>query len=245
MTFKPRSKIQDPETKSITAIKLQALTSEYADLEIHSFRDPRSLGYIKVFSDADMGGFSKASLELVPFASAAQSSSDSGTSTYARFHGSISIELPPDRSEIQRSGYAAFRTLEPRMTLFGRKFIDVDPYRYLALRVKSDGAKYFVNVQTDSVVVTDLHQHRLYAKRIGEWETVYIPFNEFVRTNYGQLIEPQGEMIKRKVTTVGIGLIDRVPGPFEICIDRIWATTKIEDDDFTASPPRDRVGELD
>lgn len=49
-----------------------------------------------------------------------------------------------------------------------------------------------------------------------------IPIDEFVRTNYGRVIEPQGEMLREKVRTVGIGLIDRIPGPFELCIDRIW-----------------------
>lgn len=43
-----------------------------------------------------------------------------------------------------------------------------------------------------------------------------------MRTNHGRVTEPQGEMLREKVTTVGIGLIDRVPGPFELCIDRIW-----------------------
>jgi hypothetical protein len=35
---------------------------------------------------------------------------------------------------------------------------------YLALRIKSDGRRYTVNVQTDAVVETDIHQHRLYTR---------------------------------------------------------------------------------
>lgn len=45
-----------------------------------------------------------------------------------------------------------------------------------------------------------------------------------MRTNFGQVIEPQNEMMRQKVKTVGIGLIDRIPGPFELCIDRIWVS---------------------
>lgn len=41
------------------------------------------------------------------------------------------------------------------------------------------------------------------------------------------MTEPQGEMLREKVTTVGIGLIDRVPGPFELCIDRIWVRSSV------------------
>lgn len=88
-----------------------------------------------------------------------------------------------------------------------------------------------MNVQTESVVPTDLHQHRLYARRPGEWETVLIKWNEFVRTNHGVVVEPQAELLRQKVRTVGIGLIDRVPGPFELCIERIWATNQLTDED--------------
>ena len=37
-------------------------------------------------------------------------------------------------------------------------------------------------------------------------------------------MEPQREMMRQKVRSVGIGLIDRVPGPFELCIADVWAT---------------------
>ncbi|PHH72589.1 hypothetical protein CDD80_4426 [Ophiocordyceps camponoti-rufipedis] len=81
--------------------------------------------------------------------------------------------------------YAAFRTPDQPPTLFGRSVWDVDPYAYLALRVKSDGRAYFVNLQAESVEMTDLHQHRLFVRRPGVWETVLLPWSEFVRTNYG------------------------------------------------------------
>lgn len=115
----------------------------------------------------------------------------------------------------------------------GRLFWNIDAYMYLALRVKSDGRKYYVNVQTDSIVETDIHQHRLYTKRHrgangpddpGEWETVMIKWHEFVRTNHGTVVEPQSEMLREKVKSIGIGLIDRVEGPFALGIQGFWAT---------------------
>ncbi|KAJ2995487.1 hypothetical protein NUW58_g1258 [Xylaria curta] len=109
-------------------------------------------------------------------------------------------------------------------------------YTYLALRIRSDGRSYLVNVQTESVVPTDLHQHRLFAKRPGEWETVLIKWNDFVRTNHGFVVEPQTEMLRQKVRTLGIGLTDRVPGSFNLCIERIWATNDMsEGDEITAA----------
>lgn len=111
-----------------------------------------------------------------------------------------------------------------RRTIFGKMLWDIDPYTYLAMRFKSDGRSYLVNVQTESVVPTDIHQHRLFARRPGEWETVLIKWNDFVRTNHGYVVEPQHEILRQKVRTIGVGLTDRVPGPFQMCVERIWAT---------------------
>ena len=170
-------------------------------------------------SDADLGGFSTVALDYVP--------PSPSEPAHARFHGNISIDLPTNRPEVQRTGYAAWRNHDRPATIFGKSLWNMDPYTFLALRFKSDGRKYFVNVQTESIVYTDIHQHRLYARKPGEWETVLIKWGEFVRTNYGQVVEPQTEMLTQKVRTVGIGLTDRVPGPFDLAISGIWATNGI------------------
>lgn len=171
-------------------------------------------------SDGDMGGFSTVSFTHHAQVAAAPA--------HAMFKGNISLDLPPNRRDIQRSGYAAWRTRDRARTLFGQAYYNIDIYRYLALRVKSDGRKYFVNIQTDSVVPTDLHQHRLHARTPGEWETVVISLKEFVRTNYGMPVEPVTEILKDKITSVGIGLTDRTPGPFELCIADVYATNSAD-----------------
>lgn len=178
-------------------------------------------------SDDHMGGSSKSHLDFITQPNDASPSSSSPS--YARFYGHISTALPHDKPTIKRSGYAAFRTPDQLPTLFGRSVWDIDPYSYLALRIKSDGRSYMVNVQTEGVEPTDLHQHRLFAKRPGEWETVLVGWNDFVRTSYGFVVEPQTELLRQKVRTVGIGLTDRVEGPFELCIEKVWATNELED----------------
>lgn len=198
-------------------------------------------------SDELIGGSSQSHFDFITDSSAPSSTTKSSTSTttssssssssstpptsYARFHGSISTALPADRLKIKRTGYAAFRTPTQSPTLFGKSVWDIDPYIYLALRVKSDGRSYFVNVQTDGVEPTDLHQHRLFARRPGQWETVLIRWNDFVRTNYGFVVEPQTEILRQRVATVGVGLTDRVEGPFELCIERVWATNEPPEED--------------
>ena len=205
-----------PRADRSLAIRMEALDVPTKPYHLMTFKDPSSVEECKVMSDADVGGYTKTSLSF-----------ESGTATdppHARFSGNISVDLPPNRPEIQRSGYSAWRTRDRPRTLFGRSLFDVDPYAFLALRVKSDGRKYFINIQTESIVPTDIHQHRLYAQKPGEWETVVVSFHEFVRTNYGMPVEPQMEIMKQKVRSVGIGLIDRVPGPFDLCISEIFAT---------------------
>jgi NADH dehydrogenase [ubiquinone] 1 alpha subcomplex assembly factor 1 len=223
-------------------------------------------------ADRAVGGFSTAALDYIP-----ASATDPA---HARFHGSISTKLP-NNWRVERTGYAAFRNRDRGVWLFGRLYWDVDPYAYLALRVKSDGRRYMVNIQTESIVNTDIHQHRLYTKHhkvaaqpgissplaaaaeasevsdvqdtmypggippslsdippaetiITEssvstsggsgWETVFLPFKAFVRTNHGEIMEPQHSIIKNKIKSVGIGLIDRTEGPYDLRVHSIWAT---------------------
>jgi NADH dehydrogenase [ubiquinone] 1 alpha subcomplex assembly factor 1 len=215
---------------------------------------------MKTMSDRSVGGFSTVQLTQVP------PSTDPDTSaeipSHMLFHGHISTKLPANRPDVLRTGYTAFRNQDRGRSAFGKLYWDVDSYNYLAVRVKSDGRKYFVNIQTDSIVETDIHQHRLYtrmhrgaltrrpppppsqnqdqaqtgAAQTGaaqtqaqirphpEWETVLIPLHEFVRTNHGTVTEPQSEMLRQQLTTVGIGLTDRVPGPFSLGVAAIWAT---------------------
>jgi NADH dehydrogenase [ubiquinone] 1 alpha subcomplex assembly factor 1 len=216
----------------LLAFNLEGIRGPSGPYVLHTFRNHESLQSCKTMSDVDIGGFSSANLDWIP----SQAPSDSLSSTqyvngYARFHGSISTELPKDRPDIQRTGYAAWRTHDRRPTLFGRSLWNIDPYTFLAMRIKSDGRSYFVNIQTESVIPTDLHQHRLFTKRPGEWETVLIKWNDFVRTNHGFVVEPQTEILRQKVRSIGVGLTDRIPGPYELCIEKIWATNDLSEAD--------------
>jgi NADH dehydrogenase [ubiquinone] 1 alpha subcomplex assembly factor 1 len=184
---------------------------------------------MKPITDKQIGGFSTATISQV----ATNVSRIPNEPAHMLFEGNISTKLPDNRPDIKQTGFAAWRNEDLGNTLFGELFWNVDSYMYLALRVKSDGRKYFVNIQTDSIVHTDIHQHRLYTKYHkgangpddpGRWEIVHIKLHEFVRTNHGRVTEPQSEMLREKVKTVGIGLTDRTPGPFSLAVAGIWAT---------------------
>lgn len=209
------------------ALKLEGLRSPTKPFPLIQFGSQDAVMQCKRMGDKDIGGFSSTNLDFHPVTSSAPA--------HARFHGNISLELPKDQPHVQRTGYAGWRTLDRGFTIFGKSLWDVEPYSYLAIHFKSDGRKYFVNVQTESIVPTDIHQHRLYSKTPGQWETVLIKWDEFVRTNHGQVVEPQREMLTQKVRTVGMALIDRIPGPYDLSISDVWATNAGSDDHILAS----------
>ena len=57
-----------------------------------------------------------------------------------------------------------------------------------------------------------------------------IELSSFVRTNHGEVVEPQSEMMRQKVRSVGLSLTDRLPGPFDIAINRIWTSTAVNEE---------------
>lgn len=68
---------------------------------------------------------------------------------------------------------------------------------------------FFVNVQTDGPVSTDIYQHRLWLdeSRGNEWQTVTIPLDDFVLTNSGVVADAQVEMMRERILTVGISVL--------------------------------------
>lgn len=71
------------------------------------------------------------------------------------------------------------------------------------------GPRFFVNVQTDGPVTSDLFQHRLWLDeaRGDEWQDVIIPLEDFVLTNTGQVAPVQIAMMRERIRTVGISVM--------------------------------------
>ncbi|KAH7019742.1 complex I intermediate-associated protein 30-domain-containing protein [Ilyonectria destructans] len=241
--------------KTHIAMSFEAIKGAITPRPLYDFNNASAVRDCIVMSDRSIGGYSESNFEYktsdesntsTPATSPSHESS-SAPPSFARFHGSISTRLPTDRPNVERTGFAGFRTPDQRPTLFGRSMWDIDPFIYLAMRVKSDGRAYFINLQTESVEPSDLHQHRLFPKRPGQWETILIKWNDFVRTNHGFVVEPQTEILRQKVLSVGVGLTDRTEGPFELCIERVWATNdpaEVEATDLSdESELRNRKGE--
>ncbi|KAL1931731.1 hypothetical protein VTP01DRAFT_9874 [Rhizomucor pusillus] len=194
---------------SAKAMRMDGLRGWQKELPMLTLNKPEDRKQWMIGCDRDIGGFSSAALEITP----------QGT---GRFYGNLSTQLPADR-EIVQSGYAAIRSKERDPSMFGTPCWDTSLFRYLALRVRGDNRKYFVNLKTDSYIHTDLFQHRLFLQTPGQWETVMIPFRNFVLTNNGMIQDDQLEMYRERIKWVGISLSDRQDGPFSIEIDWIKA----------------------
>ncbi|KAJ2722421.1 hypothetical protein GGI07_003319 [Coemansia sp. Benny D115] len=153
-------------------------------------------------SDRDIGGFSDAWL-------------DTTASGHARFHGYISQKLPEDK-RFKRSGYAMVRTRDPQPNILNDGTWDSSQFRYLAMRVKSDNRRYFVNLKSGSLIPTDIYQHLLPIRTPGRWETVVVPFNMFTLTSNSVIVASQPMMASTQMETVGFSISDRQEGPFSL-----------------------------
>lgn len=175
-----------------------------------------SLDNIFTRCDQEIGGYSSVKFDYNNQAKCGQ------------FSGYLNLDLPRDNPEITRSGYAMFRTKDQKESwLSGNSYWDWSQYQSLVLRVRGDKRKYLVNIQANTPLVTDLFQHRLFLNSPGNWETVVIPLNDFVMTNWG-VIQDGCEINKLEVKTVGVGLLDKQYGPFNLDVDWIKVMTDDE-----------------
>jgi len=99
-------------------------------------------------------------------------------------------------------------------TSVGRSAIEAPAIHALGIGLSEPpGPKIFINIQTDGPVTSDLFQHRLYFdERFGDaWQTIVIPFDDFVLTNTGQVALSQVTMMRERIRTIGISVVLEPP----------------------------------
>ncbi|KAG7089798.1 hypothetical protein E1B28_011448 [Marasmius oreades] len=196
-----------------------------APYTLFSYNTADDIQMVATGCDADIGGNSTVHFDLD---TSPIHNETIGKPATGRFWGNMRLDVQPKYQGRIRGGYAAFRN-KKRMSLFGEMLENIEFHEYLALRVRLGGDPsthnaYFVNLQTNGPISTDLWQHRLYCKRKdNRWEDVFIPFKNFVRTNNGELSEIQLEM-SDKLRSVGISILggnSGSTGDYELGIDSI------------------------
>ncbi|KAB5595777.1 Complex I intermediate-associated protein 30 [Ceratobasidium theobromae] len=218
---------------TIRIIRMEGVNPDTSARTLFSFRTAEDLQQYAVGSDGDLGGNSSAHLDHHP-------------DGYARFWGEMRLDVKAGLEGKLRPGYAGFRN-KSRPTLFGQLYDDLSLHRYLALRVKAAGDlqtrnSYFVNIQTDSPIQTDLWQHRLYFQTDGQWENIMIPLSNFVLTNQGDLVPHQVKMMSEKVRSIGVSIlggVSKTQGRYELGIESI----RVTNEESIAEPSEEYIGE--
>ncbi|KAK7207533.1 complex I intermediate-associated protein 30-domain-containing protein [Myxozyma melibiosi] len=208
--------------RSLRALKVLVKSSTTAQMtrqevfDLIKFDSPESISKCLTRSDQELGGYSTVNLDW------------DEKEKCAHFHGNLSLDLPPSRPEVTRSGYAMFRTKDrPRNFKDDVIYWNLSDATHIAMRVKGDRRKYFVNLQSKTALPTEIHQHRLFLYDPGNWEIAVIPFKNFLLTHWGR-VEQHQQIDQAKVKTVGIGLLDRRYGPFSLKVGWIKAITDDE-----------------
>lgn len=210
-----------------------------APMTLFTFQTREDLKQFATGCDANIGGTSTLHFELDD--SPERNKGIAGAPSSARFWGEMRLDVRPELRGRIRGGYAGFRS-KPRPSLFGELCDDVSNHQFLALHLRLGGDprlrnSYFVNIQTDGPVTTDLWQHRLYFKRNdGGWEDIFIPFDNFILTNTGELVQHQITMFRERIRTVGISLLggnSGVSGTYDLGIHSIRA---VNEEDVTMPP---------
>ena len=135
------------------------------------------------------------------------------------FSGTLSKDLKPNSQGFVRSGFCGCLTTVAKSIPSG--------YKALRLRVKTDGRTYRLNVHPNSWNPNDMYTGFISAPE-DVWATVEIPLEYFLETSEGKIKPIRVKPLKSEaIEKIGITLADDVPGPFELLVSRIYATSDV------------------
>ena len=95
--------------------------------------------------------------------------------------------------------------------------------------LRGDGRTYIANIQTDSTQQEDLYQAFVYTRGGPEWQTVQIPFSDFLLTSLGYVQNEQAMLNRSAIRTVGVLLADRTDGDFKLSIREIRSVRMVKE----------------
>eukprot|EP00898_Chlorokybus_atmophyticus_P000507 jgi/Chlat1/1457/Chrsp12S02009 len=197
----------------------QALEAPALEKELFRFSSPADLRVWETFQDADHGGCSSSTMTMAE--------DPPGT---AVFQGVLSSELAAGGGRLQRGGYCGVRSkLRP-----GERYLDLEDFDTLCMRVKGDGRIYLANIRTDNWVTPpgeplDIWQAPIPAVK-DKWTDVELPLQQFLLTWKGRVVPemPANAMERARVLSLGIVLTGgygdltvQPPGPFRLEFQRI------------------------
>lgn len=125
------------------------------------------------------------------------------------FNGKLSLE--------NNGGFSSLRTRDVKL--------DLSDSDGLEMRVKGDGRKYQVRIASDARYRgMEVSFAAEFATKKGEWIKVQVPFAKLVGSWRGRNLSDE-TFNSAKIQRLGLILADKKPGPFELEIDWIRATS--------------------
>eukprot|EP00947_MAST-08B_sp_MAST-8B-sp1_P000363 g363.t1 len=187
--------------------------------------DKATVGQWVVTSDKSVGGQSEASFRHVSELEAAGAAAGAGAGAavdeeepHAVFSGTLSLARS---GRLKRSGYAAIISeREPGGP------IDLEGYKALEMKVRTDGRTYMVNLSMDTLMDDDLYQGFVMVEP-GEWHTLELPFDRFLLTARGRPRDVQRKLDVEGMWGMGVTLADKKDGDFKFEVQYIRALPKM------------------
>ncbi|KAK5970285.1 Complex I intermediate-associated protein 30 mitochondrial [Trichostrongylus colubriformis] len=175
------------------------------------FDTPEALSKWFTGCDSDWNeGFSK--VQLVP--------TDNKT---VLFKGKISTEIIKD-GRIERAGWASMK-LHDRKFLNRKKYhADWRNFSHLLIKCRGDGRSYKVMLHAPGAVDMtwgDSYSYPLHTRGGPYWQYEKIPFSKFFLTVSGRIQDKQNKVVVEEVSSIGIVLMDRIDGEFQLELDYI------------------------
>jgi hypothetical protein len=107
----------------------------------------------------------------------------------------------------------AFSVLQTEKGLLQR--FDFEPYRSLLLKVRGDGRKYVVSLRTENWIIPGTVSDDVYQGYIqptkGQWEEILLPFDKFLLTWQGKVLNDQLQMNHRNLFSMSFASIGLLP----------------------------------
>lgn len=145
-----------------------------------------------------------------------------------RFSGEVSLE--------NNGGFASLRARTGTL--------DLSAYDDLIMRVRGDGKRYEISLQTDHWIMAGAYYFAIQTKA-GEWQELRAPLREFKPKSFGRALRDAPALNVKDIRGLGFIISDKQEGPFRLEIDWIKATKANEDEDeaITSGPTERNTAE--
>jgi len=141
----------------------------------------------------------------------------------ALFSGYLDTRLIQD-GKTERAGWAGMKSTD--RWAFNRKhhYSHWENYSHLIVKCRGDGRSYKVMLHIPGYfdhTWHDSYSYPLHTHGGPYWQYERIPFSKFFYTIGGRIMDSQTKLIKAKISSIGIVLMDRMDGKFQLEIDYI------------------------